>query len=188
MNELAVGVLALQGGIREHASMIEECGTKAVEVRKVADLKGIDAIVLPGGESTTMSLLSNEHGLLASLKKAVLGGMPVFGTCAGAILLANNVEGQRGLIGAMDLQIERNAYGRQLDSFETSLRVKGVGRFHGVFIRAPVIESVGKSVEVLSCYKGKPVLVREGKMLAATFHPELTRDTRIHELFLKALA
>jgi len=188
VNDLVVGVLALQGGVKEHASMIEECGARAVEVRKAADLKGIDAIVLPGGESTTMALLSNECGLLASLKKAVLGGMPVFGTCAGAILLAKSVGRGSGLIGAMDIQVERNAYGRQLDSFEATLGVKGLGRFHGVFIRAPVIESVGKGVEVLSSYSGKPVLVREGKMLAATFHPELTGDTRIHELFLKTLS
>lgn len=182
-----VGVLALQGGVKEHALMIEECGAKAVEVRKAADLKGVDAIVLPGGESTTMSLLSNECGLLAFLKKAVLGGMPAFGTCAGAILLAKRVGKRKGLIGAMDIKIERNAYGRQLDSFETALKVNGIGFFHGVFIRAPVIESVGKNVEVLSSYNGKPVLVREGSIMAATFHPELTGNTRIHELFLKGI-
>ncbi|MEM0360305.1 MAG: pyridoxal 5'-phosphate synthase glutaminase subunit PdxT [Candidatus Diapherotrites archaeon] len=183
-----VGVLSLQGGVKEHLAMAQDCGWTAIEVKKVEDLKGLSALILPGGESTTIGLLLRQRGLLSALKKTINGGMPVFGTCAGAILLSKTVGKGNGLIGLMDLALERNAYGRQVDSFETELQVKGLGFFKGIFIRAPVIEKTGKNVEVLASFKGKPVLARQGKMLAATFHPELGKDKRLHEFFLEKVA
>lgn len=179
-------MLSLQGGVQEHISMVRECGFKAIEIKKTSDLNALNALILPGGESTAMSLLSRERGLLRAIKKIVRSGMPVFGTCAGAILLARRVGKNTGLIGTMNIVVERNAYGRQLESFEAGLKVKGFRKeFPGVFIRAPIIESVGESVQVLSSFNGRPVLVRQRNMLAATFHPELTEDKRVHEFFFR---
>ena len=184
---LIVGVLSLQGGVQEHVCAVQECGHSAVEIKAAEDLFGVDALVLPGGESTTMRLLANERGLLSALKKFV-ARKPVFGTCAGSILLAKKACGKPGLLSSMDIKVSRNAYGRQVDSFEAELNVSGIGAFHGVFIRAPVIESVGKTVTVLSSFGGKPVIARQGNRLAATFHPELTPDNRIHKFFLDRVA
>ncbi|MFH1233991.1 MAG: pyridoxal 5'-phosphate synthase glutaminase subunit PdxT [Candidatus Diapherotrites archaeon] len=188
MARKTVGVLALQGGVEEHLAMAQECGWNAVRVKTAEDLKKIDALILPGGESTTMNLLSQQRGLLKALKSAIKKGLPVFGTCAGTILLAKKVGKGKGLIGVMDLAVERNAYGRQAESFETDLEIGGLGKFHCIFIRAPAIGGIGKNIDVLAGFGGKPVLVRQGRMLAAAFHPELGADCRLHKFFLCKVA
>jgi 5'-phosphate synthase pdxT subunit len=184
-----VGVLALQGAVREHASALSELGAHPVEVRTPEDLSGVDALVLPGGESTTMSLLLESSGLFDPVASALAEGMPVFGTCAGMILLASDVLDGRPdqrFFGAIDLTVRRNAFGRQVDSFETSLDVDALGDepFDAVFIRAPFVERAGEGVEVLATVDGHPVLCRSGSVLVAAFHPELSPDLRIHSLFL----
>jgi len=181
---MRVGILALQGGVEEHALIVREIGHEPILIKQLSDLSNLEALILPGGESTTMALLAKERGLLKGLKSLIGDGIPVFGTCAGAILLAKEVGEKIGLLAEMDIAVERNAYGGQLESFETDLKVKGLKEsLHGVFIRAPIITKTGSEVEVLARFKGKPVLVRQGRFLAATFHPELTADTRIHKLF-----
>jgi 5'-phosphate synthase pdxT subunit len=190
-----VGVLALQGDVGEHVSALVEAGAHAVEVRAPHDLAGIDALVLPGGESTTMSLLLGSSGLFEPVAERLRDGMPAFGTCAGMILLAADVLDGRPdqrAFAAIDVAVRRNAFGRQVDSFETSLRVDGVpgGPFDAVFIRAPVVERTGDGVEVLATWSGpgegepRPVLCRQGPVLVAAFHPELSGDLRLHQLFL----
>jgi 5'-phosphate synthase pdxT subunit len=185
---LKVGVLALQGDVREHCSALAELGASPVEVRTPKSLSGVDAMVLPGGESTTMSLLLASSGLFDPLAARLADGMPAFGTCAGMILLAARVLDGRAdqrFFGAMDITVRRNAFGRQVDSFETSLAVSGLsGDVDAVFIRAPFVESVGDGVDVLASVDGHPVLCRQGPLLAAAFHPELSGDLRIHELFV----
>ncbi|MEA3077558.1 MAG: pyridoxal 5-phosphate synthase pdxT subunit [Actinomycetota bacterium] len=186
---MKVGVLALQGAVREHASALSELGAHPVEVRTPEDLSGVDALVLPGGESTTMSLLLESSGLFDPVASALAEGMPVFGTCAGMILLASDVLDGRPdqrFFGAIDLTVRRNAFGRQVDSFETSLDVDALGDepFDAVFIRAPFVERAGEGVEVLATVDGHPVLCRSGSVLVAAFHPELSPDLRIHSLFL----
>ena len=183
-----IGVLALQGAFRAHAAELAELGVEAHEVRTRHDLAGVDALVMPGGESTTMSNLLSSSGLFDDLKARLSDGMPVLGTCAGLILLAADVldgrPDQRSF-GALDVTVRRNGYGRQLDSFETELHVDGFDEpFHGVFIRAPRVESVGPAVAVLAEHQGDPVLVRQGPVLAASFHPELAGDSRLHRSFL----
>jgi 5'-phosphate synthase pdxT subunit len=182
-----VGVLALQGDVREHAAALHEVGAHAVEVRVPSDLAGVDALVLPGGESTTMSLLLESSGLFDPVAERLADGMPAFGTCAGMILLAREVLDGRAdqrSFGAVDIAVRRNAFGRQVDSFECDLDVAGVGRVSAVFIRAPFVERVGDGVEVLATVDGHPVLCRQGAALVAAFHPELSGDLRLHELFL----
>ncbi len=181
-------MLALQGAFRAHAAELAELGVEAHEVRTRHDLAGVDALVMPGGESTTMSNLLSSSGLFDDLKARLSDGMPVLGTCAGLILLAADVldgrPDQRSF-GALDVTVRRNGYGRQLDSFETELHVDGFDEpFHGVFIRAPRVESVGPAVAVLAEHHGDPVLVRQGPVLAASFHPELAGDSRLHRSFL----
>jgi 5'-phosphate synthase pdxT subunit len=188
MARKTVGILSLQGGVEEHIAMVQECGWNAIRVKTAESLKKIDALILPGGESTTMNLLSQQRGLLKALKAAIRKGMPVFGTCAGAILLAKKVGKGKGLIGAMDLAVERNAYGRQTESFEADLDIRGLGKFHCIFIRAPIIGGVGKNIKVLAGFGGKPVLVRQGRMLASAFHPELGNDRGLHKFFLGKVA
>jgi 5'-phosphate synthase pdxT subunit len=185
-----VGVLALQGAFRAHANRLADLGVATRDVRLPADLDDVDGLVMPGGESTTMSNLLTSSGLFDEIKGRVSDGLPVFGTCAGMILLATEVldgrPDQRSF-GAIDLTVRRNGYGRQLDSFETDLAVAGLDDadpFHGVFIRAPRVESVGPAVEVLAEHEGVPVLVRQGRIMAASFHPELTSDPRLHEQFV----
>lgn len=196
MRRPRVGVLGLQGDVREHARAICELGGDAVEVRLPSELDGVDALILPGGESTTMSLLLGTSGLLAPLTERLEGGMPAFGTCAGMILLASGVEDGRpdqNCLGAIDITVRRNAFGRQVDSFETDLDVAGLDEpFHAVFIRAPVVERVGPDVEVLAEVTGsdgaaRPVLCRQGRILVSAFHPELSGDLRLHEQFFGAL-
>ncbi len=183
-----VGVLALQGAFREHVQSLRRLGADAVEVRTPAELEGLDGIVLPGGESTTMDLLLGSSGLREPLAAAVSAGTPVFGTCAGLILLARDiedgVEGQRTLE-ALDVTALRNGYGRQVRSFEGAVALAGADEpMTGVFIRAPRITRVGADVEVIATLGDEPVAVRSGSIMAATFHPELTDDDRLHEVFL----
>lgn len=184
-----IGVLALQGAFRAHARRLAELGVATRDVRLPADLADLDGLVMPGGESTTMSGLLTSSGLFDEIKARASDGLAVFGTCAGMILLATEVLDGRvdqRSFGAIDLTVRRNGYGRQLDSFETDLSVAGLTEpFHGVFIRAPRVEAVGPAVEVLAVYDGDPVLVRQGRIMAASFHPELTPDTRLHERFVE---
>jgi 5'-phosphate synthase pdxT subunit len=181
-----VGVLALQGDVREHAKLLKDLGATAAPVRTVEDLERVDALVLPGGESTTIGFMLAEHEMIEPLRKRIEDGLPVLGTCAGAILLARNViGGDVDKIGVLDVTIHRNAYGRQVDSFEDDIDVDGVGAVHAVFIRAPVIEQVGPKVHVLAEHRDGPVVVREGNVIAATFHPELAGESGLHRLLLE---
>ena len=185
---MKVGVLALQGAFARHSEVLTGLGAVPLEVRTPGDLDAVDAMVVPGGESTTMSMLLDSSGLRPSLAERLADGLPVLGTCAGMILLAVRVtdgrDDQRSF-GAIDIDVRRNGYGRQVDSFEDQLSVTGLdGPFHGVFIRAPVVERVGSDVEVLATVDGFPVLCREGAVLVSSFHPEMSGDGRIHERFL----
>ena len=176
---MRIGVLALQGNFREHAAMLRRLGVEAVEVRKPDQLEGLDGLVVPGGESTTFLRLMRLYGLDASIREFA---QPVFGTCAGMIVL------DREHLGLVDIGVDRNAYGRQVASFEADLELAGEETpLRGVFIRAPRVRDVGDDVEVLAERDGEPVLVRQGRFLVASFHPELTEDTRVHELFLDAV-
>jgi len=188
---LRIGVLALQGAFREHRRMLERLGAEVCEVRLPADLDGLAGLVIPGGESTTMGKLMLDYGLRDPIRDFHAAGGAIFGTCAGAILLSREVLGAPPQFGhqpgleLMDLSVQRNAFGRQVDSFQTDLDVSGLGSpFPAMFIRAPVIGAVGEGVQVLARYGGQVVLAREGRLLASSFHPELTDDARIHELFL----
>ena len=187
MNAL-VGILALQGAFKAHELAVQQCGGTTLQVRTPEDLDCVDALVMPGGESTTMSHLLTTSELYDPIAKRLSDDMPVFGTCAGMILLAQKVHDARPdqrSFAALDIDVRRNAYGRQVDSFECDVDVAGLDdAFHAVFIRAPRVERVGDGVEVLAHHEGVPVLVRQGHMMAASFHPELTPDVRIHEQFL----
>jgi len=186
-----IGVLALQGAFREHRKLLESLGARVTEVRLPSDLNGLSGLVIPGGESTTMGKLMVDYGLREPLRDLALRGTPVWGTCAGAILLARDVIGAPPQFGhqptleLMDIGVRRNAFGRQVDSFEEPLDVQGLSEpFPAVFIRAPIIERVGNGVEVLARHGDRVVLVRQGTLLASSFHPELTNDTRLHRYFL----
>ena len=192
---MRVGVLALQGDVREHRAALSDLGCAAVAVRSATDLDGIDAIVLPGGESTAISHLLATSGLERPLRERLDAGMPAFGTCAGLVLLATTItDGRRDqpALGHLDVAVRRNGYGRQVASFEGTCEVRGVGVVPTVFIRAPRITSVGAGVEVLAAIDvgdgEHPVLVRQGAVLGAAFHPELTSDRRVHQLFLELAA
>jgi 5'-phosphate synthase pdxT subunit len=182
-----VGVLALQGAFEAHQLVLRDLGVKTVQVRTPAELELVDALVMPGGESTTMSHLLVTSGLFESIDSRLKQGMPVFGTCAGMILLAKGVLDGRSdqkSFGAIDIDVKRNAYGRQIDSFETDIEVDGlVEDFHAVFIRAPQISRCGEGVTVLARHGQDIVLARQGTVMVAAFHPELTSDNRIHSLF-----
>lgn len=184
-----VGVLALQGDVREHLIALAAADAVASPVRRPEELDEVDALVIPGGESTTMSKLVGVFGLLEPLRERVRAGLPMYGTCAGMIMLADKVLDGRDdqeTLGGVDMTVRRNAFGRQNDSFEAAVEVKGVegGPVDGVFIRAPWVESVGASVDVLAVHDGHTVAVRQGNVLATSFHPELTGDHRIHALFV----
>jgi 5'-phosphate synthase pdxT subunit len=186
-----VGVLALQGAFVAHGRVLRSLGAEPREVRGPEDLDHVDALVLPGGESTAMSFLLVTSFLQQPIRHRINDGLPVFGTCAGLILLAEGVRDgrpdQEGF-GVLDVDVRRNAFGRQVDSFEAELDVAGLDTpFHGVFIRAPIVERAGEGVDVLADVDGKPVLVRQGHILAAAFHPELSGDDRIHRLFLEGV-
>ena len=185
---LTVGVLALQGDFREHREMLERMGHHVCEIRKTGQLAEIDALIIPGGESTTIARLILSNGFQQPLRDFCASGKPVWGTCAGAILLAKRVDNlDRPGIETMDISVHRNAFGRQVDSFEAALTVEGLQGppFHAVFIRAPLIQSVaGNARAICRLEDGTIVAAREGNLLATSFHPELTGDTRLHELFL----
>jgi 5'-phosphate synthase pdxT subunit len=186
-----VGVLALQGDYALHQKMLERIGCRALQVRKAAELEGLEALVIPGGESTTMLKFIQEEGLLEPLRKLHADGAALYGTCAGAILMAKEVTSPRQVsLGLMDIEVERNAYGRQVDSHmaEEPCPELGSEPLPMVFIRAPIIRRVGPSVRVLARHRGEPVLVREGRLLASTFHPELSEDERVHRYFLEIVA
>jgi len=191
---VTVGVLALQGAFGLHVDLLESLGVRAVEVRRADQLDSVDRLVLPGGESTTMSMLAERFDLLEPLRDFCRSGRPVFGTCAGAILLSSEILDGRDdqhCLGAVDISVRRNGFGRQVDSFEIDVDVDaladaglGDAPFHAVCIRAPVIERVGDGVEVMARIDGSPALVRDGAIMVAIFHPELAGDRRLHELFV----
>lgn len=183
-----VGVLALQGDVREHLRMLGAAGARAMPVRRPAELAALDGLVLPGGESTTIAKLARIFDVLEPLRAAIAGGLPVYGTCAGMILLADRVldgTADQETFGGLDATVRRNAFGRQVDSFEGPVEVRGLDSpFHAVFIRAPWVEEVGESVDVLATAAEHPVAVRQGRLLATSFHPEVTGDDRLHRLFV----
>lgn len=187
-NRKRVGVLALQGDFEAHQRALERAGAQAVEVRSAQQLNDVDALIIPGGESTTMLRLIDWEHMFEPLREFGQAH-PVFGTCAGAILLASEVTNPaQQSLGLMDIGVERNAYGRQLDSRIARLAPEGIeGDLEAVFIRAPIIRRVGEKAKVLARYAGDPVLVEQGRHLVATFHPELTSDSRVHELFLEKI-
>jgi 5'-phosphate synthase pdxT subunit len=175
------GVLALQGDFREHARAFGDAGATPVEVRTAADLAEVACLAIPGGESTTIGKLARTYGLVEPIRQRVAEGMPILGTCAGMIVLAREVIGGDPLFALMDITVYRNAYGRQVDSFETDVAVEGLDhRVRGVFIRAPVVERVGPGVRVLAEHEGRPVVLEEGSLLVASFHPELVGETGLH--------
>jgi 5'-phosphate synthase pdxT subunit len=183
-----VGVLGLQGDFAEHLRTLRSIGAEGIDVRRPAQLDEVDALIIPGGESTTIGKLAERYDIIPKLRERIAGGMPVWGTCAGAIFLAKDVPGHpHPILGAMDISVERNAFGRQLDSFEADLDVKDIGGrpYHAVFIRAPKITKTGGDVETVAALEdGTVVAARQGDLLATSFHPELTRDDRFHRYFL----
>jgi len=183
---MKIGVLALQGAVAEHLRMLEEAGAVAVPVKKVEELDDLDGLVIPGGESTTISKLMHKYGFMEAIRQFGEEKKPIFGTCAGAILLASRINGQYDYhLGLMDIKVERNAFGRQKESFEVHMPIAGVAAdYPAVFIRAPYIMEVGEGGQVLAKYEDKIVVARNGHYLAAAFHPELTEDTRLHKFFL----
>ena len=188
---MKIGVLALQGAFIEHEHMLSRLGVETREVRLPTDLEGLDGLIIPGGESTTIGKLAVQYGLIEPLREMARSGKPMWGTCAGMIFMAQDAGRDQPLLGLMDVKVKRNAFGRQVDSFEADLQVKGIEGerpFHAIFIRAPLLESVGDSVEVLSRIdrNGEQAIVaaRQGRLLATSFHPELSGDDRVHRLFL----
>jgi len=182
-----IGVLALQGAVAEHIQMLSSLEIEAVAVRLPSELDSLDALIIPGGESTTMSRLLSDYGLKEPIRDLIDEGLPAFGTCAGLVLLARKVDRlDAGPIGVMDIEVKRNAFGRQVNSFEADLATQALGDrpFHGIFIRAPLIDKAGPGIEVLCQYNDAIVAARQGKVLACAFHPELTDDPRFHRYFL----
>lgn len=188
MSTLKAGVLALQGDFREHERMLAEAGATPVQVRTPEQLADVDVLVIPGGESTTIGKLARRYGLVEPVRERAAAGMPMFGTCAGMIVLAERVEGGDPLFALMDIGVERNAYGRQIDSFETDLAVRGIEHpVRGVFIRAPRITDMGPGVSVLAEHDGAPVVLEQGNLLVASFHPELVGETGLHRYLLRSI-
>lgn len=182
-----IGVLALQGAFREHRKVLESLECEVIEVRRPSDLDGIDGLIIPGGESTTMGKLLEVEELGEEIKKLAKNNMPIFGTCAGMIVLSKNIEGSNQYrLGLMDVTVQRNAFGRQIASFETDLEIPALGQdpVKAVFIRAPYIKNVAPNVGILAEYEGKIVFARQGNLIASAFHPELTEDRRVHQYFL----
>jgi pyridoxal 5'-phosphate synthase pdxT subunit len=195
---MKVGVLALQGDVREHVSSLIACGVDPISVRRIEELNSIDALVIPGGESTTIAQLAEHYELFQPIRKRIADGMPAYGSCAGMILLADRIldaiVGQK-TFGGLDITVRRNAFGRQVDSFESDIDFNDGGsqKVHAVFIRAPWVEEIGKNVKVLATVvspdgQSHPVAVQEGNLLATSFHPELTGDHRIHRYFIEEIA
>lgn len=187
MVDAPVGVLALQGDFAEHLNVLQQIGVEACEVRSHAEIDQAQALIIPGGESTTILKLVDLYDLRDILVKKITDGMPVFGTCAGAIVLAKRVSDGEAPLACLDATIMRNAYGRQVDSFEAVVNVKGIGDVAGAFIRAPIIEQVEEDAEVLAEHEGHPVLVRQANILVSTFHPEILGETRVHRMFIDDL-
>ena len=186
---MKIGILALQGAFAEHAKVLEKLGVISVEIRKLDDFQqrqsDLSGLILPGGESTTMGKLLRDQDMLTPIREAILNGLPVFGTCAGLILLAKEITSQEeSHLATMDIVVERNAYGRQLGSFYTEAECKGVGKIPMTFIRGPIISSVGKGVEVLATVDDQIVAAQEKNMLVTSFHPELTDDVSLHQYFI----
>jgi len=184
---LKVGVLSLQGAVEEHLEMIKRCGLEGIKVKTFGDLVKVDRLIIPGGESTTIGKLAKIYGLDREISKRGREGMPIFGTCAGMILLANKVIGNEQIrFNLIDISVERNAFGRQVDSFEVDLKIEDFSGkpFKAVFIRAPYIKKAGREVEVLAEFKGKIVMARQKNIIVSSFHPELTEDLRVHKYFL----
>lgn len=188
---MRIGVLALQGDFKEHKEALRRLDAEVVEVRKPEDLEGIAGLIIPGGESTTIARLLQRYGLLEPIRERIRHGMPVMGTCAGMIMLAKQAQGlDREGLEVMDIRVQRNAFGRQIDSFETDLSIPALGQepFHAVFIRSPVIEEVRPPAQILAQLEdGTIVAAEEGNLLALAFHPELTQDTRFHSYFLEII-
>lgn len=183
---MRVGVLTLQGDFREHLAALKKLAVEGCGVRTVEDLKKVDGLIIPGGESTTIANLLEKSGLFPEIKERGQNGFPIYGTCAGEILLAKEIINySKSYLGLIDIAVRRNAYGRQIDSFEADLNIKKIGAFHAVFIRAPIIERVGPKIEVLAEHDSVPVMAQQKNILVSSFHPELTNDLRIHEYFLK---
>ena len=183
---MKAGVLALQGDFREHARVFAEAGATPVEVRLPADLDAVDCLAIPGGESTTIGKLARAYDLVEPIQERARAGMPILGTCAGMIVLAREVEDGEALLGLMDISVRRNAYGRQVESFEADLEVRGIDhRVRGVFIRAPWIERIGDGVEVLAEFEDRPVVLEQGNLLVTSFHPELVGETGLHRYLLR---
>ncbi|MGY1434415.1 pyridoxal 5'-phosphate synthase glutaminase subunit PdxT [Streptomyces reniochalinae] len=190
MSEPTIGVLALQGDVREHLAALAAAGARPLQVRRPQELEDVAGLVVPGGESTTISKLATAFGLMAPLRERVAGGMPAYGSCAGMIMLADKILDPRSgqeTVGGIDMIVRRNAFGRQNESFEAAVEMAGVdgGPVEGVFIRAPWVESTGAATRTLASYEGHPVAVRQGHLLATAFHPELTGDHRVHALFTR---
>ncbi|MBI2134692.1 pyridoxal 5'-phosphate synthase glutaminase subunit PdxT [Candidatus Woesearchaeota archaeon] len=182
---MKIGILALQGDVREHVNIIKKLDADAVLIKHPADLEYIDSLIIPGGESTAISLLMKKYGLYSKIKEKHSQGMPIYGTCAGAILLAKKILGNSMKpLGLIDIDIERNSYGRQIDSFEADLSIKNIGDFRGIFIRAPLVKRLHNQAEILAEHNKFPVMIKQNNVLITTFHPELTNDTRVHEYFL----
>ena len=181
---MKVGVLALQGDFREHGFVLADAGVTPVEVRTEEELAEVDALVIPGGESTAIGRLAKLYGLVDPIKERAARGMPMLGTCAGMIVMAERVEGGEPLLSLVDITVTRNAYGRQVDSFETDVDVEGVGPVTGIFIRAPRVDEVGEGVRVLAEHDGRPVVLEQGNLVVCAFHPELARDPRLHAYLL----
>ena len=186
---MKIGILAFQGAFAEHAKVLDQLGIESVEIRNLDDFQqdqsDLSGLILPGGESTTMGKLLRDQDMLIPIREAILSGLPVFGTCAGLILLAKEIISQKeSHIGTMDMVVERNAYGRQLGSFYTEAECKGVGKIPMTFIRGPIISSVGEGVEILATVDNQIVAAQEKNMLVTSFHPELTDDVRLHQYFL----
>lgn len=185
---MEVGVLALQGAFREHRKLLKDCGMSSREIRKPEQLEGIDGLIIPGGESTTIGKLMVEFGLMDPIKDMALAGLPIFGTCAGLVLLAKEIEGStQPRLGLMDIEVVRNGFGRQVESFEADLAISALGLnpFRAVFIRAPYIKKVSPNIGILASFEEKIVFARQGNFLVCSFHPELTDDTRVHQYFLE---
>ncbi|HEX2426199.1 MAG TPA: pyridoxal 5'-phosphate synthase glutaminase subunit PdxT [Actinomycetota bacterium] len=182
---MKAGVLALQGDFREHEAVLTDLGATPIEVRTPEDFAGVDALMIPGGESTTISKLARSAGLVEPIVERARAGMPMLGTCAGMIVMAARVEGGEPLLALVDIGVRRNAYGRQIDSFEADLDVEGVeGSVRAVFIRAPVVEDVGDRVRVIAEHEGHPVVLEEANLVVASFHPELVREGALHRYVL----
>ncbi len=182
-----IGILALQGDFEKHKEHLTRLKVNTKFVRHTEDLSGINGLILPGGESTTIGKLMDRFKLLEPIRKMIENGLPVFGTCAGAILLADRIEGyEQTKLGTMDIKVTRNAYGRQVDSFETDIIINKISNkpVRCVFIRAPIITNIGNNVKILGDYNRSPILIQENNILASTFHPELTDNTAVHEYFL----